>query len=177
VKPSLVLCDGCGSYLPHVGIALPDETHVTSAECFTLYGELLAMTYGDAELRGSLQLLVDAWNAQHPFENYDRKADQSLALHLMTLFLFFEEGVSPEFGAELHGSMMVNRIAFDHLPPPSFRGAFTVEDAFEQFGTPAYHTVLRDWAGEVWSAWAAEYYDVVEEWVRHWRLSSRSKNF
>ncbi|CAA9529684.1 MAG: hypothetical protein AVDCRST_MAG79-800 [uncultured Thermoleophilia bacterium] len=159
-------CPGCGAVLAESGGA----THrylTSSAACFAAYGVVSARAYEDPARRRVHQLAVDAWAVQHPGAP-SRVTDQSVALHLMTLYLFLEEGVEPEQGPALHRSMVARRIAYEHLEPPADRGDVTVVTPVSATTTTEHIGAVRLWAKSAWRAWSPHHRQV-REWVDAWR--------
>lgn len=156
-------CWQCGAVLP-VADDPGRADQLSSEACFAAHGRVLARCYEDAQLLRVRQLAVDAWAVQHPAPA-SRVSDQSLALHLMTLHLFLEEGVDPEQGPALHKSMMIGRPDYAWLEPPPHCGALTVADVSQPD-----RAHLEAWARAAWQAWA-DHHATVLGWVTRWRQS------
>lgn len=163
IASSSSTCGHCGAVLP-VADAPPPVDQSSADACFAAYGRVLARCYEDAQLLPIRQLAVDAWAVQHPAPS-SRVSDQSLALHLMTLHLFLEEGVAPGQGPALHKSMMISRPTYAWLEPPLDHGAVTVADVF-----PPDRQRLYAWTEAAWQAWA-DHHSTVRHWVHRWRQS------
>lgn len=158
------VCPGCG-------IALPAESGPThpymlgSAACWRGYGELLAVQYSDPRRMRFHQVIVDAYAAQHPGGN-DPRAIQSVAIHLMTLFLFLERDVDPAIGTQLHKQMVV-RPDFHRLERPD--GASKKALTFRHVPLDGDIDLARErayeWARSVWDSWGP-CQDVVRHWVK-----------
>lgn len=156
-------CEGCGLVLP-----LQDgPTHpyfAASSECWALFGEVLAREFGDREYFRLHQLTVDAYAVQHS-RGSDRRAIQSVALHLITLCVVLEHGVDPRLGPRLH-KRLADGASFQPLEPPETTGRMTVADVHGA-RTPADHERLVDaWARDVWAAWEP-HHATVRDWVEH----------
>src|SRR5579871_2903462 len=101
---SLTTCPGCEVELP--AISGPVHPYMPSSPaCWAAYGELLAAQYSDPARARFHQVVVDTYAVQHP-DGDDPRAVQSVAVHLMTLYLFLECGVDPAHGPRLHRSMI-----------------------------------------------------------------------
>ncbi|WP_328808712.1 DUF5946 family protein [Nonomuraea montanisoli] len=148
----VVVCPGCGLAAPAGGGARPDA-YGASAECWERYGELLARSYGIAGHRPVHQLVVDAYVAQHPGGD-GRREVQRLALCLMTLCLFVEEGADPRDGPALHKRMMAGRPDYFHwLRPPRLDGLMTVADVLAARDPAEHGRLVWEWGRDVWRAW------------------------
>ena len=154
-------CPGCGLVLPDVDG--PTHRYIgASPACWSLYGAVLATIYVDRERLRLLQLVVDAYAAQHPGRR-SRQAAQSVAIHLMTLCLCLECGVDPAAGPRLH-RWMVERPRFTWLTPPDERGSRTVRDVAAARTPAEFEEVVWAWARGVWDAWSA-HHATVRGWL------------
>jgi hypothetical protein len=143
-------CPGCGLELP----AVDAPTHAylgASPACWTLYGEVLAREYSSPELAVVHQLTVDAYAAQHPGAP-ERRTVQSLALHLVTLGLWVEDGADPRRGPSLHARLAA-RGGYTWLEPPRPNGRLTVADVRRAAGAAEHRSAVDAWARDVWRAW------------------------
>ena len=156
-------CPGCGLTAPATTAVLPPSELVTSGPCYEVYGALLARDYHDRDYyRVAHQMVVDAYAAQHA-GGTSRREVQSIALCLMTLCLFVEEGVDPSQGPALHQRMAANRPAFVWLSPPVPAGWLTVADIVKAPDVDAHELLVRQWAGQVWHAWSP-HHTLVRQW-------------
>ncbi|MFN2467164.1 MAG: DUF5946 family protein, partial [Gaiellaceae bacterium] len=128
------------------------------------YGEVLAREFGDPRYFAVHQLTVDAYAAQHPGVA-ERRAIQSVGLHLMTLCMVVEEDADPREGPKLHRRML-GRAAFEWLDPPPTDDGLTVADVLPAQTRSEHERLVRAWAQDVWEAWAP-HHQTVRRWVRH----------
>jgi len=87
------ICPACGFSAP----ISDGATHAymsPSAGCWAFYGEILAREYSDLAYWDSHRLLTDAYCAHHSIAD-ERRARQSLNIHLAALMLHFEDGAGP----------------------------------------------------------------------------------
>ena len=90
VKPMIVLCPDCGALTPDVDG--PTHPYVgASVGCWAMYGEVLAKEYGEYRYPSVHRLTVDAYSVQHP-GTPSRRSIQSVAVHLVSLYLVLERG-------------------------------------------------------------------------------------
>jgi hypothetical protein len=163
-------CPGCGAVLPAIeGPTNPQRP--ASAACSAAVGEITARCYQESELLSVRQLPIDAWAVQHPGPP-GRITNQSLALHLMTLCLFIEDGVDPADGSALHAQMMTLRPSYAWLEPPRQPGWLTTADVLlaanlTDYPPSEYTQAVRDWAESAWRAWRPAH-DTVRAWLRRW---------
>lgn len=159
----VIECPGCGLLLPNRGPPPPPDYFRASAPCWALFGEMLAREFGDPAYLTVHQISVDTYASQHPGAPQPR-SNRSVALHLMTLCLFLEQGVDPGEGPRLH-KRMVSRSAGRWLEPPPLSGRMTVADVLEAGDAREHARLVRAWGRDVWEAWAP-HHGVVREWVR-----------
>jgi Family of unknown function (DUF5946) len=159
------VCPGCGLRMPRRQGAVNTSYYNTSAECWSVYTEVLGAEYGNVVLFGQVhQLTVDAYAVQHAGGPHP---DKSLDLHLCGLYLVLEGGHrSPEVPA------LLQRIAsavteWPRWPPPEDRGALTVCDVALADSAEAHADLVRDWASSVWRAWAGHHTAVADFLAQH----------
>ncbi len=134
-----------------------------SAACWARFCQVLAAQYGDPERMQFHQLLVDSYAVQHPGTFGERRAVQSVGIHLMTLCLFLEQGTDPALGAGLH-RRMVQRPVFHALPAPALRGDITAADLPLAGPADQVEGAAYDWASCAWSAWS-DHHETVRGWL------------
>lgn len=98
----------------------------SSPECWSLYGEVLAVEYQDMLLmRRAHQLTVDAYAAHHPGGSHP---DKSIAIHLVGLHLALERGTAHTALPQVRKALADAAPNWPHLKPPTDRGDITVFD-------------------------------------------------
>lgn len=143
----------------------PPVEHRASAGCYAIAGEVLARDYSDPDYyRLAHQIVVDAYAAQHGGGS-SRREVQTVALCLMTLCLFIEQGVAPEHGPSLHQRMTVRRPQFTRLEPPDMHGLMTVADLLPARDAAEHARLALKWGGQVWGAYKA-HHETVRAWNR-----------
>lgn len=156
-------CPGCGAVLPAANG--PAHPYIRSSPaCWARYGEVLAREFGDPEYFTLHQLTVDAYAVQHPGVE-ERRAIQSVGLHLMTLCMILEDGADPREGPKLH-RRMVRRPSFEWLDPPPMDGRMTVANVLPAQSPSEHERLVRAWSGDAWQAWEL-HHETVRRWVRH----------
>ncbi len=155
-------CPGCGDALaPADG---PAHAYIgASPACWARYGEVLASSYEDPAYGRVNQVVVDTYAVQHPGIP-ERRAIQSVAVHLMTLALVLEDDLDPIHGRELHRRMTADG-EFEWLDPPPMEGRLTVAAALAARGPSEHERLVHAWAKDVWRAWEP-HHDTVRRWIR-----------
>lgn len=159
---NLERCEGCGALVPR-GEGATHAYIGASAGCWAVYGEILEREYADYERYFDIhRLTVDAYAAQHPGKP-SRRSAQSVAVHLIRLYLMLERGLPPERANAAMQSISA-REDFFWLEPPHSLGEVTVLDV-RRTGSPGEHIeCVRRWAESVWGAWSA-HHDTVRRWA------------
>jgi Family of unknown function (DUF5946) len=153
-------CPGCGLELP--AVAGPTHPYIgASAACWALYGELLAREYEALKLPEGHRLTVDAYAVQHPGRP-ERRAIQSVSVHLIALHLVLERGEPPEMVTARLGELKARLPALTWLDPPQPNGTLTVEHVLAA-SPEEHHRRAREWATDVWQAWRP-YHELVRGW-------------
>jgi hypothetical protein len=163
------ICLGCGAcFLPIDG---PVHAYMTSSPaCFAAFSTMLAAEYSDPALLQTHRLTVDTYAVQHPGNAADRRAVQSVGLHLARLYVQLEsEWSPPETNAVMldfsqHKSSLV---ALD--PPSAFR--MTIADVLPACGLGGHAEIVRKWAKTTWAD-CALHHRYIADWVgRHSKYS------
>jgi CTP:molybdopterin cytidylyltransferase MocA len=145
-------CPGCGARLvPPEGTAAHPYIGA-SPGCWLRWTEL----HGGGLVRLGRQG-NDAYAAQHPGVD-ERRARQSVAVHLTALCHWLEHGIVDPHLTELTRALLEGRPDWPWLTPPE-RYALTIHD----LPIPAEPDDTRRWIEAVWEAWSPHH-----ETVRRW---------
>jgi len=150
-----VSCPGCGL----VGGSIEGPTHrymLSSPRCWALHGELLATG-------PTTQLAVDAYAAQHP-GNPERRAIQSVGLHLVSLCAAFERDWRQEHAIGLIRRAAESGVRWQWLDPNPPVGSITVADVVAEDEWPARQAAVRIWAEDVWATYS-EHHSLIRVWL------------
>ncbi len=143
-------CPGCGLEMPLSERSYDRKFHA-SAECWSVFEEVLAVEFQNGVLFGQVhQLTVDAYAVQHAGGQHP---DKSVCVHLVGLYLTQERGVAPVEVPPLLQRVVSGTSSWLHLEPPEARAPLTVYDVAVA-ETPQTHALrVREWAAEVWRIW------------------------
>lgn len=162
VKPGeLTNCPGCGLLAP----PMDGPTHpycLSTPACWAVYGQVLAREYEDPAYARLHQVTVDIYAVQHPGVP-ERRAIQSVALHLITLCLFLEDGIDPAAGPMLH-KRLAGRPSYHWLEPPVPNGTITVADIARTESPDEHLRIVEAWSRDVWKAWRP-HHPTVRAWI------------
>ena len=155
-------CPGCGAVLP--GFDGPTHAYVgASPACWDVYRRLLSPTVMEEDTKRRRRLLEHTYAVQHPGVP-ERRALQSVALHLMGLCLLIERdaaGLARASGAPAVPGTH-RRVDLHWLTPPEPNGAVTAVDALAAGASRADGVEM--WARDVWAAWAP-HHATVRGWL------------
>jgi len=145
-------CPGCGVVLP----AMDGPVHrymESSAACWAEYGKVLAREYGDPELmEGCHRLTTDTFAVQHPGKPSPQSI-QSVAIHLMALYVVLELGWKHDQARALL-SRAADRMTFEWLDRPANLGDITAADVARAGSNAEHIDAVKSWAHAAWRAWA-----------------------
>jgi hypothetical protein len=146
-------CPGCKGQFPD--IEGPTHAYIgASPGCWAVYGNVLEKEYGTYRYPDVHRLTVDAYAAQHP-GTPSRQSIQSVAVHLVSLFLVLERGLNARMATAAIAKALVHREQFVWLTPPASLGALTVLDVIHAEDFDAHRRTVELWACSVWAAWGA----------------------
>lgn len=147
-------CPDCGDEFEAVDGAIHAYLGA-SAGCWAAFNEILAREFQDADYFAIHRFTVDAYTAQHPGDQSDRRAAQSVNIHLAALCALIEQDCKISFVPQLLKTLANNyKDVFEPLPPPAPDSyALTVKDVLRAENAQQHCKVVRDWAEDVWRAW------------------------
>lgn len=160
--PSRSACPGCGVVLdefdgpthPYIG---------ASAACWAVYGDVLGREYGEFGYPEIHRLTVDAYAVQHPGVE-SRRSSQSVAIHLIALHLWFDEGMSSTEIQDAIRATIAHGKAYEWFTPPSYENALTIVNVCGAADLADHVKRVEAWGRSVWDAWAA-HHEKVREWA------------
>lgn len=148
----LTACPGCGDRLPAIDGATHPYVGASSA-CWTRFAELSAtLPQGGTPLR---RLVTDAYMVQHPGVP-ERRAVQSVGLHLVGLYFVLERGLPPAELSTALQRVLARPPAWRWLEPPEPNGPLTIAslESASHGPDPAIGAAVEAYVRGVWAAWA-----------------------
>lgn len=158
----LETCVGCGASFEKIDGPVHEYMH-SSPACFAAFNTLLVEEYSSPALKDVHRFTVDTWAVQHPGSKDERRAIQSVGLHLARLFLQVQ---SPRPPAETNAVMLDisrHKGTLKYLAPPQAFGV-TVADVAPFAGSVSHAERVRRWAEATWCDWSA-HHDYVRQWI------------
>jgi hypothetical protein len=144
----------CGLELPRGDAPMPMHDYIgATASCWALYSELHAKQYQGFGARTPVRV-IDAYCVQHHGAQ-ERRAIQSVNVHLVALYLQLEKGY---VGNQVN--VAIQRILcfadqFKWLDPPTPNGTLTVADILKADTPQAEADAIEAYARDIWQAWRA----------------------
>ena len=163
MSAKLLPCFSCGALVPETD-GPSHEYMLSSPGCWAVYGRLLARDYGEYNYPPVHRLVVDTYAVQHPGKPV-RRAIQSVAVHLIGLYLSLEKGIEPRQVTEAIGRATRFSDGFVWLEPPPRPGRLTVVDVVATRTLEEYDRLGREWASSAWESWAA-HHARIREWAQ-----------
>lgn len=156
-------CFGCGALVPMSD--LPSHRYVgSSSGCWAVYGTILAREYGEWRFPAIHRLTVDAYMVQHP-GTASRQSIQSVAIHLVGLFVVLELGLSSAQATQAIRRAVEQSDRFIWLEPPTHRGELTVLDVAAATTLAEHEQIVRRWAQSVWQSWQC-HHSTIRRWTK-----------
>ncbi|HVC28123.1 MAG TPA: DUF5946 family protein [Gammaproteobacteria bacterium] len=147
----MIKCMGCGGSF--ADIQGPTHRYMESCSgCWAIYGEVLAREYSDPAYFQVHKLTVDAYAVQHPGQPSPQSI-QSVAVHLIRLYLILETGVGMQRANDAIKAAADTR-TYTWLTPPASMGSMAVSDVHEAKDVNEHTQRVRAWAESAWSAWS-----------------------
>jgi Family of unknown function (DUF5946) len=156
-----IRCIGCAALVPD--IAGPTHRYMESSPgCWAIYGEVLAREYSNPAYGIMHRLTVDAYAVQHPGKRSSQSI-QSVAIHLLRLYLILERGYTDASAAKAMPILARHKGSFYWMDPPPSLGDETVLHVRSAKDPTAYEQAVWEWARSAWQAWAPHH-----EQIRLW---------
>ena len=146
-------CIGCKLVLPVT--KWPTHSYILSSPaCWKLYGEVLAREYSDKAYWKVHRLTVDAYALQHPGEN-NRRAIQSVNVHLASLYLIFEKNTTYDNATQQIANIIkIHKADLKFIVPPESCGQLTILDVWKATTAQEHADLVRQWARSTYEAWS-----------------------
>jgi hypothetical protein len=169
IQNKTVKCIGCGAIVLDIdGPGYPADHNYMPASpgCFKLYGDLLARVYARRENYDQAihNIIVDTYAVSHPGKP-ERRAIQSVNVHLARLFLVLDKDFSTQAATERMTCLLENQKGTNRLQwlnPPDLDGTLHITDVAKARDFAEQEQLVRAWGRSVLNAWKQKYLNVVE---------------
>jgi hypothetical protein len=158
---NLIRCLGCGALVPDID-GSTHEYMLSAPGCWAIFNEIAVQQFEIAsfDLR---RMTVDAYAVQHPGTT-DRRAIQSVAVHLISLYFMLERGLTPTEATDKMRHALTDKSRFVWLQPPSSMREITVVDVVTITDPAEHEAIVKRWAHSAWEAWRA-HHDQIRKWA------------
>lgn len=156
-------CLGCGGLFAE-GDGPTHPYMLSSPGCWTRYGEVLAREYSQPELLATHRLSVDAYAVQHPGSRDDRRAVQSVGLHLARRMLQLDRPAAPRETSDVMLGLASAKAGLKWLEPPEVFSV-TVADVPLGGSFDDHVAAVRAWGADAWEAWQAHHF-FIRTWAK-----------
>jgi hypothetical protein len=159
-----IKCPGCKAMV--IDIDLPSHKYLgTIPGCWNIYSKVIDKTKPIHESNYIRELIVDTYSAQHPGKE-SAVTKQSLAIHLIRLYFFFELNQSLGKLSYKAQKVLSNVNHYHWLTPPKNLGKLTIVDVFKYANEEDQKQKVLEWAETTWYAWS-QYHPIVKRWVNN----------
>lgn len=132
------------------------------AGCWAKFNEVLTREYSDPQYWKAHRWTVDAYCAQHA-SGTDRRQVQSVAVHLVALYLGLEQHLDSEKIAHKMDTLIKrNKNRFPVLEKPSFNGTLNVTSLLCATSAEEHYALSLEWAKSVWNMWRSEHHIIAK---------------
>lgn len=156
---SMIKCYGCGASVTNSNG--PKHAYIGSdSGCWEIFCEVLAKEYTNYnELWQSHRLTVDTYAAQHPGKA-ERKAIQSVYIHLSRLYLQIEKGMSGKQANDFMKNVGQYKHEYRLLNAPDFSEVMKITDVATAKDMDEHRLFVEEWAKGVWNAWSEHHNEI-----------------
>jgi hypothetical protein len=163
-------CIGCGAVFPHEDGPLHPYM-LSSAACFRHFTNALAAEYSDPALMETHRLTVDTFAVQHPGLKTDRRAIQSVGLHLTRLKIQLSGQYTPYETNDIMLGLGEFKHEMHYLEPPT-EFKITIKELSNHLATEKHPNFVRDWAEVTWTDWS-DHHPTIQKWINRWQVERR----
>ncbi|MFD2200874.1 DUF5946 family protein [Shivajiella indica] len=150
-----IKCFGCGSN----SLNIEGETHdylLSSPGCWIMFCEVMDREYSDFTYAKAHHFTVDAYTSQHVGIKDDKRAINSINIHLASLYMIFERDLhvadaasfKMNFSQYFKGSELLK-----WLEPPATFGELTIYELWDNNKPELHYNLAEKWAKSVWESW------------------------
>ena len=164
IDTKFIKCIGCKSLVPDING--PTHPYIgASPGCWAIYGEILAREYGEFGLYQDIhRLTVDSYAVQHPGIP-SRKSIQSVAVHLISLYLVLEKNFKGKKATKALNDVLKHNAQFVWLEPPEHVGKITAKDVLKAKNFEEHREIVQKWANSTWDSWSI-HHGIIQKWAQ-----------
>lgn len=152
-------CFACGARSPKI----EGECHkymLSSPGCWAMFVEVMAKEHSHPLYWKGHQFTVDAYAVQHVGKKIDKRALNSVHIHLAALYAIFVEDLSleavPQF-REQFSHFYKGKNLLTWLDPPKSFGPLTISEPWKNDHPELHFDITRRWARSAWESWSHQH--------------------
>lgn len=152
-------CFACGAKT----LNIEGESHpymLSSPGCWAMFCEIMAKEFSDKEYWRAHQFTVDAYALQHIGKKEDKRAVNSVNIHLASLYAIFGEGRSfeeaPQYRKQF-SQYYKGKALLEWLDPPESFGDLTIFEPWNNENRDLHFEITERWAKSVWDTWSHQH--------------------
>ncbi len=152
-------CFGCGAQ----SLNMEGECHsymLASPGCWEMFTEIMGREFSDMRYAKGHQFTVDAYACQHIGKQEDKRALNSVNIHLAALYDIFEGGVELSEATKLRSQFSQfykGKNLLKWLDPPESFGHLTVFELWNNEDPDLHFELAKNWARSVWQSWSHQH--------------------
>jgi hypothetical protein len=138
---------------------------LASPGCWTMFTEIMAREFSDLRCWRGHQFTVDAYACQHVGKKEDKRALNSVNIHLAALHGIFEKGLSLSEAPKLRSRFSQyykGKDLLKWLEPPESIGELTVFELWDNETPDLHYEIAERWARSVWLSWSHQHERIAE---------------
>ncbi|GAB4247394.1 MAG: hypothetical protein Tsb0034_26600 [Ekhidna sp.] len=125
-----------------------------------MFNEVLEKEYSDMKFAKGHQYTVDAYACQHIGRKEDKRAINSVNIHLASMYLLFVEKVNladiPKF-RQAFAQFYKESNTLEWLLPPESYSELTVFEVWDNENADSHYELTKRWAESVWESWSHQH--------------------
>ncbi len=140
---------------------------LAAAGCYEMFTEVLEKEYSDLVYAKAHHYTVDAYAAQHPGEITNKKAVNSIGIHLISLYFLFEKEFKVEKAAKIKmefAQFNKSKIIVKPLERPERFSGLTIYDVWDNENPIKHFELCKKWAYDSWKSWE-KHHGIIENWA------------
>ncbi|HEX6889901.1 MAG TPA: DUF5946 family protein [Chryseolinea sp.] len=171
----VIKCFGCGALVDNIP-GTPHKYIGATQGCWNLFGQILVKEFGEYSYpQLTNRLTVDTYAIQHPGQP-GRQANQSVNVHLISLYLIFIRGLSADVATKKMEELISKIKKFDWLEPPVPNGYKTILDVLAAHNQEEHEKKVREWAEDVWNCWYLKHGEKIRQMADNYLLKVKGKS-
>lgn len=143
------------------------EFMVASPGCYEMFIEVLNREYSDFRYSKAHHYTVDSYAVQHPGEISNRKAVNSVGIHLVSLYFLFEKQYDIEKSAQIKmkfAQFNKDKKTIQPLERPEKFNGLTIFEIWDNENPNEHFELCKQWAADSWESWS-NHHETIRKWA------------